>query len=123
MAADHDVSTFIRTTFRSVWSLELLLLLRAHANRGWSPPEMVAALRASELVVKQGVEGLLAAGLIVVDDSGAARYQPVSAELDGLVAAVEALYAKSPDAVRRAIIAPSPGGLSAFANAFRLRKD
>jgi hypothetical protein len=35
----------------------------------------------------------------------------------------EALYARSPDAVRRMIISASHGGLTAFADAFRIRKD
>jgi hypothetical protein len=48
---------------------------------------------------------------------------PVSEEVAALVAEAESLYAKRPDAVRRAIIAVSAGDAAAFAEAFRLRKD
>lgn len=120
---DQEVTSFIRTTFRSVWSLELLLLLKLHKDRGWSGAQMVDALRGSELIVSQSVESLLAAGLIVVEPDGAVRYGPATASLAALVGGAETLYGRSPDAVRRAIIAGSSAGLSAFADSFRLRKD
>jgi hypothetical protein len=36
---------------------------------------------------------------------------------------VEKLYAARPDAVRRAIVSTASSGATAFADAFRLRKD
>jgi hypothetical protein len=123
MNSNQEVSSFIRSTFRSAWSLELLLFLKRSRERSWSHSEMVAALRGSDLVVTQGVEALLAAGLVVTETDGSARYMPMTEELDRLVQGSEALYAKSPDAVRRMIIASANGGITAFADAFRLRKD
>lgn len=123
MPKQENIASFIRSTFRSVWSLELLLHLKNNPDRSWSHSEMVASLRGSDLVVTQGVESLEAAGLVLREEDGSARYRPVSEELDHLVAGTERLYAKSPDAVRRMIIASANGGLTAFADAFRLRKD
>jgi hypothetical protein len=123
MPSEHDVAAFIRASFRSVWALELLCMLRQNPDRSLSRDEMVAGLRGSELVVTQGVETLSAAGLVVTEDDGAARYRPAAAELDALVEATEALYRTSPDAVRRMIVAGANPGISAFADAFRLRKD
>lgn len=123
MVTKQEVSGFIKTTFRSVWSLELLLFLKASGDRYWSRADMVASLRGSELVVSQSVDSLSAAGLIGADADGTARYSPASDDLARLVEAVERLYAKSPDAVRRTIIDASSGGAVAFADAFRLRKD
>jgi hypothetical protein len=40
-----------------------------------------------------------------------------------LLEATRALYARSPDKVRRLIVAAGAGGLTAFADAFRIRKD
>jgi DNA-binding transcriptional ArsR family regulator len=117
------VPNFIRSSFRSVWSLELLLYLKSEGDRALCAKELVAALRGSDLIVAQGLEYLLAAGLISVDDEGRVRYQPASAHLSSLVDETEALYARSPDAVRRMIISASHGGLTAFADAFRIRKD
>ena len=82
----------------------------------------MSALRASDLIVTQSLAALAAAGLVAVEDKGAA-YRPVSEGTAELVEAAERLYAQSPDAVRRLILSSSAGGLAAFADAFRLRKD
>ena len=123
MPSEQDVDAFIRATFRSVWALELLFLLRRSSGRSLSRAEMVDGLRGSDLVVTQGVEGLTAAGLVLAEGDGSARYQPATPALDGLVEATEALYRTSPDAVRRTIVGGANPGLTAFADAFRLRKD
>lgn len=123
MPPDEEVSSFIRATFRSVWALELLCFLRQNHGRNHTRAEMVAGLRGSELVVTQSVDALTAAGLVLADADGSARYRPASDELDRLVERAEALYAKSPDAVRRTIVAAANPGITAFADAFRLRKD
>ena len=122
MVARDQLSGFIRASFRSVWALELLLLLKRE-QRPWGHDEIVAALRASSLVVTQSVASLAAAGLVIEDDAGHVLYTPVSAETEALVVETERLYASKPDAVRRLIVAASAGGLSAFADAFRIRKD
>ena len=122
MASDDEVSRFIRSTFRSVWSLEVLLLLKRDPRR-WTADEIVATLRASELVVAQSLEALGAAGLVLADGPGEACYRPVSDEAAGLADSAEILYRQTPDAVRRMIVSSSASGLAAFADAFRLRKD
>ena len=123
MPAKQEVSSFIRSTFRSVWSLELLCFLRNNRESGWTQSDLVRALRGSDLVVSQSVESLMAAGLIVNEADGTIRYQPVSESVDALAAAAEELYARRPDAVRRMIVAPAPAGVVGFADAFKLRRD
>lgn len=123
MPSRQEVSSFIRATFRSVWALELLCFLRQNRGRSLSHEAMVAGLRGSDLVVTQSVESLNAAGLVLGEEDGSARYSPASEELDKLVDRTEALYAKSPDAVRRMIVAATNPGITAFAESFRLRKD
>jgi hypothetical protein len=121
--SNAEVTNFIRTNFRSVWSLELLLFLRRNKERAWTRAEMVTGLRASDSIVHQSVDQLAAAGLVATEEDGSARYSPAAADLDRQVADVEAYYAKSPDAVRRMIVMSAQGGLAAFADAFRLRRD
>lgn len=121
--SDQDLLAFIRSTFRSVWALELLCHVRARRDQALSSDAIVAALRASNAVVQQGVADLTAAGLVVADDDGHVRYAPAAADLDSLAEAAEALYAKSPDAVRRMIVAAANPGVAAFADAFKLRRD
>ena len=123
MQRQQDVKRFIRATFRSVWSLELLCFLRKHPDRDWAATELVSVLRASDLVMEQSLAALTAAGLVVTDAAGAARYQPATPALDLLAAETEAIYSRSPDAVRRMIVSSVNGDLTAFADAFRLRKE
>ena len=119
--SNDEILRFIASSFRSVWALELLLVLRSE-ERSWSHEQLVATMRASELVVTRGLAALEAAGL-VANDGDRARYMPVSDEVAALVSDAELLYSKKPDAVRRAIVSASAGDAAAFANAFRLRKD
>ena len=123
MPSSQEISSFIGTTFRSVWALELLCFLREHRDRELTHAEMVSGLRGSDLVVSQSLDSLVAAGLILVDDSGSARYSPATEQLDQLIVKTVTLYSRSPDKVRRMIIAGASPGLSAFADAFKLRKD
>ncbi|HZG07516.1 MAG TPA: hypothetical protein VEZ70_00890 [Allosphingosinicella sp.] len=122
MPSSEQLASFIRSSFRSVWSLELLLLLKRE-QRCWDRGEIVAALRASDLVVHQSLDSLTAAGLVTVDGEGRAAYSPASDSVGALVDRTESFYARSPDAVRRLIVSAATGGIAAFADAFRLRKD
>lgn len=122
--ASSELDDFLRSTFRSIWSLELLLFLRSHRDRAWNPAALVDALRGSDLLVTQSLATLLAAGLIDVDRDGSALYRPATRQLEDRVEQAAAEYARSPDAVRRAIVAGAAGvELAAFADAFRWRKD
>lgn len=123
MPASQEVTEFIRSHFRSVWSLELLLHLKRHPDRFWSTAELVDVLRASQAVVTTGVETLLAGGLIVVESDGRARYAPANQDLDRRVAETEEVYAIKPDAVRRLIVLSANSGVAAFADAFKLWRD
>lgn len=122
MTSSHqELLQFIASSFRSVWALELLLVLKSDP-RTWRQAELVTTMRASDLVVSKALSSLLAAGLASCDETGV-RYQPVNEDVADHVERTEALYASRPDAVRRAIVSASTGGVTAFADAFRLRKD
>jgi hypothetical protein len=118
-----DIAAFLRDHFKSVWALELLLFLKDHADQAWTGEQLVTALRTSETIVSTSVDMLIAGGLLVGDDKGLVRYAPASHDLSRLVDVTQALYAKKPDAVRRAIVSASATGLSAFADSFKLRND
>lgn len=116
-----DLFRFIGSSFRSIWALELLLLLKRDP-RDWSRDELISTLRASDLVVNKTLDELLAAGFITIEGERA-TYQPASPAMRRAMDAVEKLYAARPDAVRRAIVSTASSGATAFADAFRLRKD
>jgi hypothetical protein len=120
-SSDQDLLQFITSSFRSVWALELLLVLKREP-RTWLPSELVTTMRASDLVISKALDSLLAAGLASLEGEGV-RYMPVNQEVAACVEETEKLYSARPDAVRRAIVSASVGGLAAFADAFRLRRD
>lgn len=118
-----ETRQFLRDNFKSVWALELLLHIARESERSFTSGDLVEVLRASHAIVDQGLAGLVAAGLIVTEEDGRVRYIPASADLHALVESVKDEYALRPDAVRRVIVAGAASGASAFADAFRLRKD
>jgi hypothetical protein len=118
---DDDLLPFITSSFRSVWALELLLVLKSEP-RAWPRAELVSTLRASELVVSKALDSLVAAGLASFEGEGA-RYMPISDHVAECVERTGKLYAARPNAVRRAIVSASAGDVTAFADAFRLRRD
>jgi hypothetical protein len=118
-----ELDSFIGTSFRSVWALELLKYLAENPGSYHTFDELIAGLRASEAVVSQSVQNLSAAGLAVIDDAGRVAYHEGSGVNAALAKAAIALYARSPDKVRRLIVAQCAPGVTAFADAFRLRKD
>lgn len=121
MSPSEDLLRFIESSFRSVWALELLLVLKREP-RSWSSEELVSTMRASELVVSKALDALVSAGLVSIEQDGA-RYMPINDDVATCVDELEQLYAARPDAVRRAIVAASASSATAFADAFRLRKD
>lgn len=119
--SDESVLRFIRASFPSVWTLELLLTIKSE-RRAWAREQLVAALRASDLVVSKSLDALVAAGLASID-SGGVHYIAVNADLEKCVDQVERLYRSRPNLVRRAIVSANTSSASAFAEAFKLRRD
>jgi hypothetical protein len=115
-----DVLAFIRRSLKSVWALELLLLLRADRQRAWTTADLVGELRASDTVVSRILEDFRRHGLTAPTGDDAWRYAeggPNAALCDAL----EALYRERPMTVIKAISTP-PDRLQALADAFRIKK-
>jgi hypothetical protein len=123
MPKQAQIESFVANSFRSVWALDLLTHLSAHRDRAFSPEELIAVLRASDAVVSQSVDNLSAAGLAVVDSEGRVALHDGSPDQAALIKGAIDFYARSPDKARRLIIAQSSPGVTAFADAFKLRKD
>lgn len=123
MPLDKDILDFIQGSFKSVWSLELMVFMQQHRAQPWSVDELVRELRGSVPVVTESLATLQASGLIAPDRGGTFRYLPASPELDRLASALERAYRERPNAVRRAILSSPNEKLQTFADAFRLKKD
>lgn len=122
MPARSEIEAFISSSFRSIWSLDLVQLLHENPERSYSNEQLIAALRASDAVVSQSIASLAAAGLVLVDGE-VIRLHIANDQSRRLIEGAIELYGKSPDRVRRLIISAASPGITAFADAFRLRKD
>jgi hypothetical protein len=119
---DH-LESFIGNSFRSVWALEVLQFLVEHNEGSFSPADLITALRVSDAVVSQSVDNLTAAGLAMVDAEGRISLHAAKEADRRLVREAIDLYQRSPDKVRRLIVAQAAPGITAFADAFKLRRD
>jgi hypothetical protein len=123
MPDQASLESFIGNSFRSVWALDVLQYLVDNAGAWFTPEQLISALRVSDAVVSQSVANLSAAGLAMTDGEGRVALHQGDAAQATLVRAAIDFYRKSPDKVRRLIVAQASPGATAFADAFKLRKD
>ena len=117
---DQELLGFISGSIRSVWGLELLLLLKRQPERAWASEELVRELRASTMVVDESLEVFRAAGLVMCEDDGRCTYAPASPVLAQLCDDLEKAYRERPVAIVNAI-ASRRDKIQSFADAFRLK--
>jgi predicted transcriptional regulator len=120
MNSEEEVLDFAGASFRSVWSLELLLMLRRNP-RSWTPAEIIKELRSSRVVVIEALNNLIAAGLVVAEDDGDYRYGGVG-QLEQMIGELERLYAIKPTLVMREIVNSPNAKLQILSDAFRIKE-
>lgn len=120
MSIERDLPDLIRTHLPSVWSLELLLLVRRQRDRAWTVQELTDELRASLPIVVSALDAFKRSGLVAHDDDGRYRYAPASTFLAEFGDLVERQYRERPVAVINLIAAPEDR-LQQLADAFRFR--
>lgn len=121
MSDDTELAGFVREHMRSVWAVELLLLMRREPDRCWTPERLVAELRASANLVHDNLTAFERSGLAVRNDAGEWCYLPASPVLDELAARLEAAYRQRPVAIINLIARPDP--IQGLADAFKWRGD
>jgi hypothetical protein len=121
LTADPDLLGFVREHIRSVWALELLLLLRRDPGRCWSQAALVTELRASQMLVADNLRRLQDGGLVAPEDD-CFRYAPAAPYLEDLCRQLEEAYRERPVAVVNLIARPS-SSLQSLANAFKFRGE
>lgn len=126
MVLSDDALTLLRSSVRSVWALELLLLLRRDPERIWSAEALIRELRGSAVVVEEALSSLTAAGLVidgggVGSGGGAYGYRPAAPLLDQWVQEIADAYAQRPSAVIRQIFSAPGSKVQIFADSFRFR--
>lgn len=113
---------FIDRNISSVDQLEILLLLRERKDRAWSAREVSDELRNNETSAAERMATMSAMGLLESVERTTYRYAPADSETDRLVALLASSYR---DFRLRIIerIFTKPDGLTAFADAFRFRRE
>lgn len=119
----QKLERFLRTSIRSVWELELLLLLRKEPSRAWSADELIRQLRASGLVINDALAALQRVDLVAPEEAGRFRYRPASADLAAVVDELAQAYVNTPASIMDVIWSTPRSNIEIFADAFRLRKD
>jgi hypothetical protein len=119
---EDDILAFVRDVIRSVWTLDLLLLLQRNSIVTWPVPDLVTALHANARIVTESLAALRVAGLAEVNEAGLHHYCPASTQLADTVAALAAMYTHKPVAVVRAIFSAPNDKIQTFADAFRFKK-
>lgn len=120
----EDVVQFVTTSLRTVWALELLMLLRGAPDQVWTPAALTAELRANLSMVDEMLRRLEGLGLAGRERAGREgegwRYRPAQADLDDLCARTEQAYRQKPFAMI-SLIYRNAGPLQDLADAFRLK--
>ena len=110
----------------SMEQAEVLLLLRKHADRSWTPEAAAAELRIDPGSVAQRLGRLEAGGLAAREAGGGGgyRYAPRTAALGSAVDELAVAYNERPVTLVRLIYSrpQAPSALQSFADAFRIRK-
>ncbi len=120
---EQAVADFLRDVVRSVWALELMLLMLRDPEKTWTAPEITAEMRASLPLVSGILDQYQRAGLVARAGADTWRWAPRNERLATLVAKVAQAQATTPFAVIKAISAEPKGPLRAFADAFRFKGD
>jgi len=115
------VRRFIASHIVSVAQLEVLLLLRAAADKDWRADEVARALVTKPEAAAGWLENLTQEGLVRRRDAGY-RYVPATRELDTTVDALAESYANYRVAVISLIFARPSEGVTRLADAFRIRR-
>ena len=118
-----DVKTFLKGHIRSVFSLEVLLLLRREQSRSFTASEVAKEL-GIESDVAQQLSELTSANLIRRTDGDTARYRyaPVDEKLESLVDQLAVAYAKQRVPILSLILTEHADRIRGFVEAYRLNR-
>jgi hypothetical protein len=120
--SEEEVVTFIRTHLGSVYTLELLLLVKRFRDKSWDVGDLVRELRSSRTAVGDALNRLNRAGFVSEHPPGTYSFVPASPELERLAAEIETVYTNRPISVVKAIVAAPTDKLRQFSDAFKIKE-
>lgn len=120
---NSELQAFIRACVRSVWALELLVLLKQEPGKAWTAEALVQEMRSSTAVVTGALAAFEATGLVLQDPPEVWTYAPAAPALGQLADQLEAAYRERPGKVIKTIMSSPNDKLQSFADAFRFKGD
>ena len=120
IADDREFVGFVRESIRSVWAMELLLLLSRDETRRWQPAELVRELRANPALVQDNLDIFQRTGLAVTDEAGW-RFAPANDKLRELTERLAQAFRERPVATMTLVTHRDP--LQSLSDAFKLRGE
>lgn len=119
------VQRFISTHIDSIEKLEVLLLMRARADREWNARDVSMELRITEASSAARLQDLTARRLLVEHEGSplSYRYHPASPEDAQAVAELQETYNTRRVSVISFIFSKPLDKVRGFADAFRLKRD
>ena len=120
LLSDPGFLGLVRKHVRSVWALELLLLLRSLPDVAWRAEDLVRELRASTPLIADNLARLQASGL-AVQAEGVWRFASATPELERFCDQLAEAYQTRPVTLINLIAAPSQ--VQDLADAFKLRGE
>lgn len=119
-----EVRQFIKDYIRSLFQLEVLLLLHRHRDRDWSPEDIDRELKIGRELANTQLADLHSIGLLtMINNPLCYRYRPATDELDAAVSKLATAYKERRVSVTSLIYSTPVDEVRIFAEAFRLRKD
>lgn len=117
------IRAFLRTTIKSVWALDVLVLMKNAPEQGWTVAALNDDLRATPSLVEEILNGFIRNSLVAVNPDGTFSYAPAAAETDAIATELVRLYAERPVAIIKEILSAPNEKIHSFVDAFRLKKD
>lgn len=120
-AVPEHVRAFVAQHIDSVEQLEVLLLVRDHAERRWSADQVAAELRIDPRSAAQRLEDLRDVGLLAGAEP-AFSYRPRTPALADQTAELASMYQTHRVAIIAVIFSRPSERIRSFADAFRIRR-
>jgi hypothetical protein len=119
------VQRFISTHIDSIEKLEVLLLMRARADREWTARDVSQELRITELSASARLEDLADRRLLEKQSSSPEtyRFHPTSSEDAQDISELQATYSTRRVSVISFIFSKPLDRVRGFADAFRIKRD
>jgi hypothetical protein len=114
---------FIQTNVRTIWALEMLLLMCRNPGRLWTPDELNRELRSSVGLVHDILSKFEHAGLVQRDADDRYRWAPSTAESQDAAQQLVSTYSTHPFSVIKAITEVQTARIQTLADAFKIKKD